>query len=143
MTGYERSPDYGDREGTLRWRSIIGTAVLVAVVTLVLYAISIGGARSDDQLCPKYGQCVPASAFECQEITRSSLIHRVCYSAEKQYMIVKLGDKGTDYHYCSIPADVVAAFLAAESMGKFYNQNIKSGKTDGPYDCRTHPIPTF
>lgn len=122
----------GDPQGSVRWRSIIGSAIVVALVGLALYALSIGRARSDEQLCPKYGACVPASAFECQDITRSSLIQRVCYSAEKQYMIVKLGDKGTDYHYCSIPADVVAAFLAAESMGRFYNQNIKSGKPTAP-----------
>ena len=93
-------------------------------------------AKSDEQLCTKYGKCVPASAFECSDVSHSSLVTRVCYSAPKEYMVVRLNM--SDYHYCSIPADVVAAFMAAESIGKFYNQNIKSAANSGLYDCRSH-----
>jgi hypothetical protein len=58
-------------------------------------------------------------------------------------MIVNLGDKRTDYHYCHVPADLVAAFVSADSKGRFYNQNVKSNANSGLYDCRNHPVPTF
>ncbi|MBY5762561.1 KTSC domain-containing protein [Rhizobium leguminosarum] len=109
-----------------------------AAVLICLLLPSIAGA---EQLCPKYGSCVPADSFRCQEVTRSSLVTRVCYDEPNHYMIVRL--KQTDYHYCAIGREVVQQFLAAESMGSFYNQNIKSGPTDGPFDCRTHPVPIY
>lgn len=48
-------------------------------------------------------------------------------------MIVLL--KSTYYAYCRVPADLVASFYAAESMGRFYNQRIKSDAVDGLYAC--------
>jgi hypothetical protein len=110
---------------------------VVASFALLLAASSAAAA----ELCPKYGACVPAEAFECEEITRSSFITRICYDAGNEYMVLRL--RATDYHYCSIDPATVAAFKAAESMGRFYNQHIKSGRSDGPFDCRTHPVPAY
>jgi hypothetical protein len=45
---------------------------------------------------------------------------------------------GTYYHYCEIDASVVSALMEAESIGRFYNTNIK-----GHFDCRTHKMPTY
>jgi hypothetical protein len=28
-------------------------------------------------------------------------------------------------------------------VGRFFNANIKSTGKDGPFDCRTHKIPTY
>ncbi|MGO7836906.1 KTSC domain-containing protein [Rhizobium johnstonii] len=94
-----------------------------------------------EQLCPKYGRCIPADSFRCQIVSRSSLVTRVCYDEAKHYMIVRL--KQADYHYCEVGPEIVQQFLAADSMGSFYNQNIKSGPTDGPFDCRTHSVPSY
>ncbi len=91
---------------------------------------------SADQLCPKYGECVPRAAFDCGEFDRSSLVTRVCYNSSKAYLIIRL--KQTDYHYCEIPPDTVAALEAAESMGRYYNAEIK-----GRFDCRDRAVPTF
>jgi hypothetical protein len=49
---------------------------------------------------------------------------------------VKLQD--TYYHYCGIDAETVHAFIAAESMGRFYNASIK-----GHFDCRTGHVPQY
>ncbi|WP_197521027.1 hypothetical protein [Bradyrhizobium icense] len=33
--------------------------------------------------------------------------------------------------------------MAAPSMGQFYNANIKGSGKDGPFDCRTHRVPSY
>lgn len=134
MTGYEKSPDYNNPGG--RWW------VLPVVAAALLMALTWHSWASD-QLCPKYGECVPASKFACTSVDRSSLIYRVCYAEPEKYMIVQLGNAKTDYHYCAVPADLVARFLAADSMGRFYNSEIRSSANDGLYDCRNHTVPTF
>lgn len=107
---------------------------LTAAIAVLLTSTQILAAAT---LCPKYGECVPADRFECTDISRSSFITRVCYAAPEQYMVIRL--KRTDYHYCSIPQNVVQDLMSADSMGQYYNQNIKGGV----YDCRDHPVPDF
>jgi hypothetical protein len=102
--------------------------------------VSVSSGRTAE-LCPKYGNCVPAEHFECTEIARSSVVTRVCYNEASSYMIIRL--KRTDYHYCAIDAGTVAALVAADSMGRFYNQNIKSNANGGKFDCRNNPVPVF
>ncbi|MCC8956129.1 KTSC domain-containing protein [Bradyrhizobium sp. Pear77] len=87
----------------------------------------------------KYRGAVDLKPFACTDITRSSFIQRVCYDKAQSYMLINL--RGTYYHYCELPPAVLDAFLAAPSMGQFYNQNIKGTGSDGPYDCRTHRVP--
>lgn len=81
----------------------------------------------------KYEGAVHLGNYECQTVTRSSLVNRVCYEEPAGSMIVLL--KSTYYAYCRVPADLVASFYAAESMGRFYNQRIKSDAVDGLYAC--------
>jgi hypothetical protein len=57
----------------------------------------------------------------------------------KRYLVIKL--KRTDYHYCEVPPQVVAALLSAPSFGQYYNQNIKTSAVNRAYDCRDHPVP--
>lgn len=109
-------------------------AQFMSVAALLLAGV---GTSSASDLCPKYGECVPADQFTCEEISRSSFITRLCYNEPGQYMVLRLNQ--TDYHYCGIPRDDVASFLSAPSMGQFYNANIKGG----PFDCRINPVPSF
>jgi hypothetical protein len=55
-------------------------------------------------------------------------------------MVISL--KGVYYHYCELPAPTFAGLMGAPSMGQFYNQNQKGSGSDGPYDCRTHRVPS-
>jgi len=98
-----------------------------------------------EEACPKYRDgCVPLDQFKCDEVSRSRFIFRVCYAAPKRYMIVWLGKNRTPYHYCSIDAETVAAFLAADSMGTYYNTHIRGTRAGrGPFDCRDNPVPAF
>ena len=60
----------------------------------------------------------------------------------KKYMIIKLDE--TYYHYCNIGPQTVSSFLAAPSMGRYYNSEIRGrGDLHGPFDCRDHPIPSL
>lgn len=89
----------------------------------------------------KYRGQVDLKTFQCQDTPRSSFIQRVCYDEPQSFMIINL--RGTNYHYCELPASKYNALLAAPSMGQFFNQNIKGSGSDGPYDCRTHRVPTY
>ncbi len=84
----------------------------------------------------KYRGPVDLSSFQCESVSRSSLVTRVCYDRKEQYMVIGL--QGTYYHYCAIDAGTVAALRGAESMGRFYNANIK-----GNFDCRTRRVPAY
>jgi hypothetical protein len=85
---------------------------------------------------------VDLKPFNCQDITRSSVVSRVCYHAASQRMLVQ---RHAVYHqYCNLPKDTLDAFLNAPSMGQFFNANIKTAGRDGngPDDCRTHKVPS-
>src|SRR6266508_3129493 len=78
---------------------------------------------------------VDLKPFNCQDITRSSVISRVCYDTESRRMLVQ---RHAVYHpYCDLPKDTLDAFLNAPSMGRYYAANIETG----PYACRTHKVP--
>src|SRR5260370_41126862 len=89
----------------------------------------------------KYRGPVDLKTFECRDINRSSFIQRVCYDKAQSYMIISL--RGTYYHYCELPPATFDSLMGAASMGQFYNQNIKGSRSDGPYDSRTHRVPSY
>ena len=84
----------------------------------------------------KYRGPVNLAPFKCDRVTRSSFVERVCYDAANSYMLIDL--TGTWYHYCEIDAGTVSNLMAADFMGRFYNQSIK-----GRFDCRTHRVPQY
>lgn len=83
---------------------------------------------------------VDLKPFNCQDITRSSVISRVCYDAESRRMLVQ---RHAVYHqYCDLPKDTIDAFLNAPSMGRYYRANIEGADGSEPYDCRPHKVPS-
>jgi KTSC domain len=83
---------------------------------------------------------VDLKPFNCQDITRSSVIGRVCYDAESGRMLVQ---RHAVYHpYCDLPKDTLDAFLNAPSMGRYYRANIEGSGNGGRYACRTHKVPS-
>ncbi|TYL95951.1 KTSC domain-containing protein [Bradyrhizobium rifense] len=107
-------------------------------IMFVLLSVTWADAETVDV---KYRGSVDLKPFTCQDITRSSVVNRLCYDASNQYVIVQL--KTTYYHYCEMPKSVVDEWLAADSMGRYYNAKIKGTGKDGPYDCRTHRVPAY
>jgi hypothetical protein len=83
---------------------------------------------------------VDLKPFNCQDITRSSVISRVCYDSESRRMLVQ---RHAAYHqYCDLPKDTLDAFLNAPSMGRFFKTNIEGANGSGTYDCRPHKVPS-
>jgi KTSC domain len=56
-------------------------------------------------------------------------------------MLINL--RGTFYHYCELPTATYNALMAAPSIGQLYNANIRRSGKDGPYDRRTHRVPSY
>lgn len=84
----------------------------------------------------KYRGSVDLAPFKCEWISRSSVVNRLCYDSREQYVIVNL--TGTYYHYCEVPAGVVENWRNADSMGRYYNAQVK-----GHYDCRILHVPSY
>lgn len=76
---------------------------------------------------------VDLETFECRDITRSTVLQRVCYDRAQQDLIVAIG--GTYDRYCGVTTDTVDGLLGAPSMGRFFNQNIKREAIPGRYEC--------
>jgi KTSC domain len=108
-------------------------ATLAAIVTLCTTAHA-------ETVNVKYRGPVDLKPFTCTD-TVSSFVNRVCYDKANSYMLILLNN--TWYHYCEIDAGTVASLVNAESVGRFYNVNIKGTGKDGPFDCRTHKAPTY
>lgn len=67
---------------------------------------------------------VDLKSFSCQDITRSSVISRVCYDRESRRMLVQR--HAVIRQYCGLPQHVVHALLNAPSMGRFFRTGIES-----------------
>jgi hypothetical protein len=113
---------------------------MVRVVIAIGLLLFTTGAHSET-VDVKYRGPLDLKTFECRDVNRSSFIQRVCYDRAKSYMLISLN--GTYYHYCELPNATLNALMDAPSMGQFFNQNIKGSGSDGPYDCRTHRVPTY
>jgi hypothetical protein len=84
----------------------------------------------------KYRGPVQLKTFQCERVSRSSFIERVCYDSREHYMVINLC--GTYYHSCEIPGQTVKSLLSADSMGRYFNSSIK-----GRYDCRVNRVPAY
>ena len=102
----------------------------------IALTLGISGTSHAETVIVKYRGSVDLAPFQCEAVNRSSLVTRVCYDRKEQYMVIGL--QGTYYHYCEIDAGTVAALRSADSMGRFYNSNIK-----GNFDCRTRRVPAY
>jgi hypothetical protein len=83
---------------------------------------------------------VDLKPFNCQDITRSSVISRVCYDSESRRMLIQR--YAAYQQYCDLPKDTLDAFLNAPSMGRYYRANIEAADGSGPYTCGTRKVPS-
>ena len=87
----------------------------------------------------KYHGAVSLDAFACAAVKESSDVSRICYDKAERYMVIQL--KTTYYHYCDVDAATVQGLQMASSKRQFFETRIRGSGADGPFDCRTHPIP--
>lgn len=104
---------------------LLGTALMLFALTGTAETVIV-----------KYRGPVDLSHLDCEQITRSSVVKRLCYDSGEKYVIVNL--TGTYYHYCEVPPATIAAWRQAESMGRFYNAQVK-----GRFDCRVLHVPPY
>ena len=76
---------------------------------------------------------VDLGTFECRDITRSSVLQRVCYDRARQDLIVAID--GQYDRYCGVAAETVDSLLGAPSMGQFFKRNIRRETAGGRYGC--------
>ena len=110
----------------------MGTRALGLAITLLICATPVVA----EVVMVKYRGPVDLKPFQCNNVARSSLVNRVCYDRRERYMVVSLN--GTYYHYCEMDPGTVSRFLDADSMGRFFNTNIK-----GRFDCRVLRMPSY
>src|SRR3978361_897090 len=106
---------------------------LVMLVTSTVAGSSWAAAETIDV---KYYGKLDLAPFACTDVTRSSVVNRACYDKAHQFMVVQL--RSVFAPEWEMPPATFAAFLAAPSMGHYYNTTIKGSGSDGPFDCRTH-----
>ena len=112
------------------------------IFSLALAAIGIVAgsfptvATAGETAMVKYRGPVDLAPFNCEWVSRSSVVNRLCYDAKEKYVVVNL--TGTYYHYCEVPANVVSAWRQADSMGRYYNAVMK-----GRFDCRVLRAPAY
>lgn len=116
-------------------------------ITLFVCMILVGCGKSENKpsstvgkttelVSVKYQGMVDVSRMQCETITRSSYINRLCYDASEQYVVVLLDN--TYYHHCAIPENIVSNWREADSMGRFYRYSIR-----GNFDCRLSTPPAY
>ena len=118
---------------------IVRRSTRAIVITATMATLLTGSARGE-AVDVKYRGRVGLKPFVCTE-TKSSFVNRVCYDKLNLYMLILLNK--TWYHYCEIDPVTVSALIGANSVGRFYTANIKGTGFDGPFDCRTHKVPTY
>jgi hypothetical protein len=109
---------------------------LAATIALAPIGLACWSGVGAETVVVKYRGPVDLAHMSCEPLARSSFIRRLCYDAKAKYVVVALND--TYYHYCGMPADVLASWRAAESMGHFYNAQVK-----GRFDCRQGYVPSY
>lgn len=88
----------------------------------------------------KYHGPVSLDAFACADVSENSDVSRICYDKAERYMVIRL--KTTYYHYCAIDAATVQGLQSAKSKRDFFESRIRGSGKDGPFDCRSKPIPS-
>jgi hypothetical protein len=102
--------------------------IITAAITLLTIVPAFG-----DTVEVKFAGLVDLNTYVCTD-TISSFVNRICFDEAKARVVVLLRD--TYYAYCDVDPGTVAGWIAAESKGRFYNQNVKSDAVDGRFACK-------
>lgn len=106
------------------------------MLVAIILAVAAAAPSRAETVYVKYRGPIDLGPLQCEWVTRSSLVQRLCYDTRHAYVVVSLN--GTYYHYCNVPASVVSQWRGSESVGRFFSGNIK-----GRYDCRMGGVPKY
>jgi len=105
----------------------------IGYLAILLVRLAGAGWADAETVTVEHHGAVDLTRFICQDITRSSIVSRVCYDAPDRTMIVQLNSAYSQY--CDVPEDVRERFMNAPSMGQYYNANIKGSAANTRYEC--------
>jgi hypothetical protein len=103
-----------------RLRAVVVGCALVAASGAALAERVYVKARGEVDLAPFQCETIPAR--------NSPNVRRICYDANRQYVLVSLS--GVWYHYCGVPSATVSEWRRSASKGRYYNDHIRNG-----FDC--------
>lgn len=63
--------------------------------------------------------------FDCTAIARSTTVGRLCHDPERQLALAEIG--GRFRPFCGVDRDLLQAWLAAPSMGRFLAERLATG----------------
>ena len=63
--------------------------------------------------------------FDCTAIARSTTVGRLCHDPERQLVLAEIG--GRFRPFCGVDRDLLEAWLAAPSMGRFLAERLATG----------------
>jgi hypothetical protein len=108
--------------------------VLISRSLAILLVGLAGASRTDAETVEVTDRgAVDLTPFACHDITRSSLVNRVCYQAANRSMIVEVN--AVYFQHCDMPQAMLDAFLNAPSMGQYYRSKIAGAGPNRLYDC--------
>ena len=99
-------------------------AALIAIILTTL-AMTLAGPAPAEVVAVEGLGARSLAGFDCVAISRSATIGRVCHDAARARVLAEVG--GRWQAYCDVPRDLVDAWLAAPSMGRFHAQRIATG----------------
>ena len=118
--------------GVLSWEASLRSIIFAAPFLLCQVAMA-------ETVQVKCHGAVSLEAFACADVIESSDVSGICYDKIERYMVIRL--KTTYYHYCEIDAATVQGLRTASFKRQYFESRIRGSGADGPFDCRTHPIP--
>jgi KTSC domain len=98
-----------------------------AVLTIAFLANS--STSFAETIQTKYCGSFDTAPFDCEDITRSSFIKRVCFDAKRSMILLNL--RGVYYCKCGLDEVRVTVFKKAPSMGRYFNEELK-----GRFHCQ-------
>ena len=99
-----------------------------------IFAIALPTLCFAETVSVKNRGTVDLRSFNCEWVSGSSVVRRVCYDKPNRYILINVS--GTYYQYCRIDEYTVARLLRADSVGLHYYANI-----EGQFDCRLGGVP--
>lgn len=90
--------------------------LLVSVFSIYLFT-------KNENVDVKYNGKVEVSEYE--SFSKESSFIKTNYYSEKERKLI-IGIKNTSYQYCNVPKSIWVSYKNSESLGKYYNKNIKN-----------------
>lgn len=98
---------------------------MIRILTALLLALCLASCGADLQT-QQDELTIYESATKCVYNTPdSTCFSRVGYDSRNNVLIVVFRESGAEYHYFDVPEDVWESFYDSESLGKYFNREIK------------------